>query len=447
MNNRTKKILTGFLTFLLLVITVICFWTVLRMLKPDPGSSARAYENSESTGSGFFTDSEQSQEIQKTGETEETGAVLEVTPKSASTEELMKQKIQNLLSSMTTEEKVAQLFIITPDALTGGSGVTAAEESARTAFETYPVGGIVYFENNLASPEQIRTMNQNFQSISQNRLNLPLFLTVDEEGGTVTRLASNQQIAQAPDYPITDVGNMCDIGASGDPSLSYEAGLTLGGYLSHYGFNVDYAPDADVLVNPENTVVKYRSFGRDPQMVSQMVTAQIEGFAQTGVLTALKHFPGHGATSEDSHEGFAYSDRTLDELKSCELLPFQAGIEAGCSFVMVGHISLPSVTGDVPASLSEELVTGLLKEEMHFEGIAVTDAMNMGAISGNYSSSEAAVAAIRAGIDMLLMPADFHSAYEGVLQAVSDGTISQERLNDALTRILQVKLKQLQSET
>ena len=199
---------------------------------------------------------------------------------------------------------------------------------------------------------------------------------------------------------------------------------------------------ADVLTNPSNTVVSRRSFGSEPELVADMVAAEVRGLGENSIRSALKHFPGHGATAEDSHEGFAYANRSLEQLRSCELLPVQAGIDAGADFVMVGHLCYPQIdeSGE-PASISSWAVTQLLKEEMGFTGVAITDAMNMGAIANHYSSAEAAVRAVQAGIDMILMPADFISAYNGVLEAVNNGSISQERLNDALTRILTVKLE------
>lgn len=291
-------------------------------------------------------------------------------------------------------------------------------------------------ENHILSEEQLTAMNKSFRELGQETLGVSPFLAVDEEGGTVTRIAGNQA------FPVENVGNMENVGASRDSDRAYQVGQTLGAYLKGYGFNMDFAPVADVLVNSENTVVKERAFGSDPNLVASMVEAEVRGLKDEKIEAVLKHFPGHGATAEDSHNGYAYAQRSLEELRETELVPFQAGIDAGADFVMVGHICFPLIEGgQVPASLSSWAVTELLKEEMGFEGVAVTDAMNMGAIADNYSSAEAAVQAIQAGIDMILMPADFEAAYNGVLQAVNSQEISQERLYDALRRILTVKLK------
>ena len=344
--------------------------------------------------------------------------------------------MEELIEKMTVEQKVAQLFFVLPDSLSQVSQTTQVGELTASAFRQYPVGGIVYMENQILSEEQLTDMNQEFCRLSQEILGVDPFLAVDEEGGSVTRIAGN------PAFPVTDVGDMADVGSTRDPNQAYQVGVTLGTYLHQYGFNLDFAPVADVLTNPSNTVVSRRSFGSEPELVADMVAAEVRGLGENSIRSALKHFPGHGATAEDSHEGFAYANRSLEQLRSCELLPFQAGIDAGADFVMVGHLCYPQIdeSGE-PASISSWAVTQLLKEEMGFTGVAITDAMNMGAIANHYSSAEAAVRAVQAGIDMILMPADFISAYNGVLEAVNNGSISQERLNDALTRILTVKLE------
>ena len=342
--------------------------------------------------------------------------------------------ISTILQELTLEEKAAQLFFITPEALTNISGVTAAGGVTRECFSSYPVGGIVYFEENICSREQVSDMLSDMQSISMDRLGLPVFLATDEEGGSVCRISGNGMEG----VPV--IGDMLTIGNSGDTSQAYRAGKEIGSYLSELNFNVDFAPVADIFSNPENTVIGSRAFGYDAAAVSKMVPMLVKGLSDQGIKATLKHFPGHGDTSEDSHEGYACSYRTLDELRSAELLPFQAGIDAGADFVMVGHISLPNILGDyTPASLSRTMVTEILREELGFQGIIITDAMNMGAIAYNYNSGEAAVQAILAGSDMILMPEDFYSAYETVCQAVYDEKITEERLDESVERILRVK--------
>jgi len=357
-------------------------------------------------------------------------------PAQKSREEILQEKIQDKLAEMSLEEKAAQLFFVTPEALTGFSSVTEAGEAVQAAMDQYPVGGLALFKENISSEAQVLQMLRNQQSFSQERIGLPLFTGVDEEGGQVTRIAS------CAGMNVPSFSDISQIGASKDPGAAYTLGDTIGEYLSRMGFNLDFAPVADVLTNPENTVVKRRSYGSSPQLVSQMVLENLKGLQQHQVYGCVKHFPGHGATIGDTHQGYAYTDKTWEELRNSEIIPFKDSIDWGVDFVMVGHISLPNVTGDdVPASLSSHIITELLRGELGYDGIVLTDALNMGAVTQQYTSAQAAVNAILAGTDMILMPQDFKSAYEGIWNALQDGTITEERLNESLTRILRVKLQ------
>ena len=371
-------------------------------------------------------------------DTETIETVETETPEETGTGEVtdpMYEQAMQIATGLTLEQRVAQMFMITPDALTGVSGATRAGDSTRTAFAQYPVGGLVYMSANLTGPDQTTEMLSNMKNFSQDTVGLPIFLGVDEEGGTVTRIASNQE------FGVTDVGNMSAVGASGDAQNAYNAGSTIGTYLNNLGFNMDFAPVADVLSNPDNAVVKDRSFGSDSQLVADMVCAEMNGLNEHQIAPVIKHFPGHGATSGDSHDGVVTIEKSLDELMANELIPFQQAINSGASFVMVGHISVPAITGDnTPASLSNAMVTGVLRDQMGFHGVVITDAMNMGAITAGYSSADAAVAAINAGVDIILMPDDFKGAYQGVLDAVANGTISEERINESAARIIKAKL-------
>lgn len=345
-------------------------------------------------------------------------------------------RVEKLLAGMDLKQKVAQMFMVTPEALTGYSKVTAAGEVTKQCFIRYPVGGVIYMAGNLIDTEQTRIMLSNMQDYSVEYLGFPVFLGVDEEGGTVARIAGNRA------FGVEDVGNISEIGASGNCDLAYQAGGTIGAYLSALGFNLDFAPVADVWSNKKNTVVKYRSPGSDPELVRDMVIAQIEGFKEQGILCAVKHFPGHGSTVGDSHNGAAVVERTLQELYECDLIPFKGAVQAGVPFVMVGHLSLPKVVEeDVPAVFSKEIITGVLRGELGFCGIVITDALDMGAVTDYYSSAQAAVMAVAAGADMLLMPEDFVAAYEGVLNAVQRGELTQERIDESVRRILKVKLE------
>ena len=347
------------------------------------------------------------------------------------------EQIDEMLEGMTLGEKAAQLFVVLPEDLVDGvSCVVQAGDATRKGLETYPVGGIIYMEQNLQSEEQVKEMLRNVQQFSRERTGLPLLTCVDEEGGTVARVAGSGN------FDVTNVGNMSEIGASGDTERARQAGETIGTYLSELGFNLDFAPDADVWSNPANEIVRYRSFGTDPKQVSEMSMAALDGLMSKGVTGVIKHFPGHGATEGDTHEGYAYTNKTWGELEICELIPFQTGIEQEVPMIMAGHISLPNVTGDeTPASLSHEIVTKRLREQMGYDGVVVTDAMNMGAVAENYEPAEAAVKALQAGVDLILMPEDFRAAYQGVMDAVEDGTLSKKRIDQSLRRILRLKLE------
>lgn len=377
----------------------------------------------------------QTEQTEQLGSTEETTAAGE-TEQEPEQVDLWTEQAKTFVAGMTLEDKIAQMFMITPNALTGYSGVTAAGDTTKEFYNKRPVGGIIYMGENLVSREQTTTMLTNMQTIVKERTGLPAFLGVDEEGGTVARIANNDA------FGVTNVGNMSDVGATGDTQNAYNAGAVIGSYLRELGFNLDFAPVADVLTNPDNTVIGTRSFGADSQLVADMVVSELQGLSDQGIYGAVKHFPGHGGTAEDSHEGAAVSDKTLEQLMAEELVPFQKAIEAGTPFVMVGHISVPNVTGDnVPASLSATMVTTVLREQMGYNGIVITDGMNMGAVTGLYTADQAAVMAVNAGVDMILMPQDYETAYNGLLAAVNNGTISQERIDESVIRIVRVKLQ------
>ena len=357
------------------------------------------------------------------------------TGSAAQTKPTKTEEVQNIVDSMSLEEKVAQLFLVQPEAIVDIGTATAAGDATKQAINKTPVGGFVYFSDNLQSEQQVQDMLRNVQKYSEDRIGLPAFLSVDEEGGTVARVASTGR------FDVTDVGDMAKIGASGDVQQAKQAGETIGSYLSELGFNLDFAPDADVFTNPDNTVVKKRSFGSDPRVVSDMSLAVAQGLAQHQVYSVYKHFPGHGATAGDTHQGYAYTAKTLDELKQSELIPFENAIQNNAEFIMAAHISAPRVTGDdTPASLSKTMITDILRGQMGYDGIVVTDAMNMGAVTEQYTSAQAAVKALQAGADIVLMPEDFQEAYQGVLDAVKDGTLTEQRINESVTRIVKVKV-------
>ncbi len=347
-------------------------------------------------------------------------------------EEAFREMVEESIAGMTLEQKVAGLFFVTPEQLTGVGTAIQAGDGTREALAKYPVGGLVYFKQNIQSQEQLSQMLSNTVSYSA----FPLFLGVDEEGGQVARLADALH--------LETVKPAAQIGAAGDAQEAYAAYESIGNYLASYGFNVNFAPVADVAVNPEHDVMGDRSFSTDPQTAADFVAKAVQGLQATGVSACLKHFPGHGDVTGDSHTGAAVTTgRSKEEMQGAEFLPFASGIAAGTDMVMIGHINAPALNGgeNIPASLSEAVITGILRNELGYDGIVITDAMNMTAIKEYYEADVAAIMALKAGADMILMPDQFEQAYTGVLQAVQDGTISEERVNDSLKRIYSVKLK------
>ena len=354
-------------------------------------------------------------------------------------EDTIEQKVEEWLEEHSVEEKIAQMFMITPEALTGADTVTLAGQTTENAIIKYPVGGIIYFSQNLINPDQTKELLENTKDFYKENGIIYPFLAVDEEGGSVARIGNNNN------FDVPHIPSSQSIGDAGDIAKAAEEGSLLALYLSSYGFNMDMAPDADVLSNPNNKVVGNRSFGADSNLVSDMVIAESKAMSDGGIIPVIKHFPGHGSTEADSHKGYAYTNKTLDELMGCELVPFRDSIENGINVIMVGHISVPNITGDyLPSSLSSYMITDVLREQLGFDGVVITDAMNMGAINNSYSAGDATVMAINAGADIILMPQDFGSAYEAVINALKDGTISEDRIDESVKRIVELKYKVVQ---
>ena len=364
-------------------------------------------------------------------EATELGAGASVTA-STNQETEIRHRTQELLSKMTQDEKLYQLFIVTQEQLTGVSQVTRSGETTRDAIERMPVGGVIYFERNIISPEQCSKMIENLQSYSK----LGLFIAVDEEGGRVARLGNN------PDMNTTAFpGGQAAIGKTEDPLNARRSGKTIGQDISRYGFNLNLAPVAEITDDTEHSVIGARSFGGDPDLVSEMVSEMVRGLHEGGVLCTLKHFPGHGDTTSDPHDGYTETSRTLEELRKRDFLPFQAGVQAGADFLMMGHFSAPQLAGDdVPATLSKDMID-LAKKELNFKCLIMTDSLSMGAITDRYSSGEAAVKALEAGADVILMPADLDGAMDGLKSALDEGNVSQDRIDESVEKILMVKLE------
>lgn len=365
------------------------------------------------------------------------------------------EAIKAIIDKMTLEQKVAQLFVVSPETLTGVDSVQYAGDMTYQALQDYPVGGIVFAKDNIDSSSQFGTMTDNLQSYSEEISGLPLFLAAAEEGGSASVLGNNDNLDEYYENSYSDDGSdyssssansvhsgapsMSEIGRKDDSTNAYEAGKSIGSLMSAYGLNLDLAPVADVL-SGNSTGIGNRTFGTDAQTVSDMALEVIRGIQEEDVNAAMKYFPGYGAASSNM-SGFPVINSSLDELKKKEFLPYSNAIAQGMDFVMVGHISVPNVTGDdTPASLSEKMISEVLLKDLGFKGIVMTDYLNDKTIVKNYGAADAAVKAIQAGADLLLEPDDLEAAYEGVLKAVKKGDITEDRLDESIYRILRVKL-------
>lgn len=347
------------------------------------------------------------------------------TPEPTPTPDPVLTRAEELLAGMSLREKLCQLMIVRPEVLTGESPVTAAGETTRLALEQYPVGGLIYSLDNLVTQEQTREMIENTQSYSK----IPLIISADEEGGNVGRLMYK--------LGTTFIHSMYSYKDMGEDT-AYQNALTIGTDMVSCLFNTDFAPVADVWTNPANTVIGDRAYSDEFGQASELVAAAVRGFTESGVICCVKHFPGHGDTSTDTHEGAAVVDKSLEELRAGEFLPFEAGIEAGVDMVMVGHITVTAVD-DEPATISHEVITGLLREELGWDGVVVTDSLDMGALAG-YEIGEVCVKYLEAGGDIMLGIPDLAAALTALETAVTEGRLTEQRIDESALRVLMLKL-------
>lgn len=341
--------------------------------------------------------------------------------------------------TLTLREKVGQLFIVRPESLEPAIRyasdaelppyrLQAVSAGMRERAREYPVGGVLLYGHNILDESQLRSFIRDLRALP----GAPL-LCIDEEGGRVSRLAAN------PAFDVPHYGSMAAV-AAGGPQAARDAAYSIGTYLRKYGFDIDFAPVADVNTNPDNIVIGTRAFSDDPAVAAPLVAAYVRGLAKTGVHGCLKHFPGHGDTRADTHFDFASSAKTWEQMLACEMVTFRAGIAAGAPLVMAAHIAAPAVTGgDEPATLSRTMLTDKLRGELGFDGVVITDALEMGAITRRYGSGEAAVLALEAGADFLLCPLDYCAAFDAVVAAVASGRIPEARIDESLRRVLKLR--------
>ena len=349
-------------------------------------------------------------------------------------------EVEAMLKKMTLREKVGQMFFVRIESLDPSIEWTTYDDLAnlknqeitmkmRKVNHDYPVGGIILYAWNIEDENQLASIIKQVRSLNGSPL-----LCIDEEGGRVSRIANN------PNFHVKKYESMAAIGATGDPKNAYECGNTIGTYLKRYDFDIDFAPVADVNTNPDNIIIGPRAFSDDPAVAAPMVTNYLQGLKDAGITGCIKHFPGHGDTTNDTHSGYVQSLKTWDEMNQCEMVTFRAGIQWGCQLIMTAHIAVPNVTGtNIPSTLSSVVLQDKLRGELGYQNIIITDGMEMGAITKHYTSGEAAVGSIKAGVDIVLGPRNFTEAFDAVIAAVNNGTLTEERINQSVRRILTLR--------
>ncbi len=329
------------------------------------------------------------------------------------------------VDSMSLEEKVGQMIF-------GGIEGVELSEKSREMIREDKVGGIIFFKDNLVNANQIVTLLNSIKAENMQQ-QYPLFLGIDQEGGKVTRIPE-----------LNNLPTNKQIGKKDNPALAFQLGELLGKQLNAFGFNLDFAPVLDVDSNPNNPVIGDRSFGSDPKLVSELGISTMKGLQSENVISVIKHFPGHGDTEVDSHIELPIVSKNMKELQALEFIPFQNALKSGADVVMIGHILLPEIDANKPSSISNVVITKILREQLKYEGVVMTDDMTMKAILDNYEIGEAAVEAVKAGNDIVLIAHDYekvHRAIQAILEAVRNEEIKVEQIDRSVERILQLKEK------
>lgn len=334
----------------------------------------------------------------------------------------IEEKVNYKMDNLSIDEKIAQMLIVYY------IGDEYDENLSNIIKEVKP-GGFILMSDNITTYD--RTLN--FVKGMQNDSDIPMIISTDEEGGSVQRIKGIRDIS------VTDIPYMYYLGQTKDKNLAYKVGEIIANELRTIGVNLTYAPVMDIYSNPNNTVIGKRSFGSDPNTVYDMATSLKNGIEDNLVNTCIKHFPGHGDTETDSHFEIPIINKTLDELENSDLLPFIKSIN-DTNMIMVGHIALPKITNSsIPASLSKEIVTDLLKNKYNYKGLVITDALNMGSLTNNYSDKEIYTMAINAGVDLLLMPNGSKNAIKYIKEAIDDEEMDINTINESVRKILTYK--------
>ena len=340
---------------------------------------------------------------------------------------------QDILDGMTLHEKICQMMVVYQYGLPNGSGTVAALETGaplKNALEKYPVGGILYDAQSIQSHDQLKTLVATADSYSE----IPLLFTIDEEGGSVARIGNKIGYHLGG---VTKLGLMGTYESQGTP-VAYSNAKYIAENIAWHGFNLDFAPVADTNSNQSNPVIGKRAYSTNFNTAAQLVAAAVQGFHDGGVGCTLKHFPGHGDTSGDTHAGSVVLKKTVDELRANELKPFKAGIDAGADAVMLAHIIVEEI-GE-PTLFSHHLVTDVLRGELGFDGVVITDGLQMQAMTDVYSVTDIVLKGTKAGVDIFLCPANLEEAVTALEKAVERGEITEERIDESVLRILQLKI-------
>lgn len=345
-------------------------------------------------------------------------------PKEPTEEEKLKKKVEDKISQMSLKEKIGQMIIISYE--------KEYTNELDNILKVVKPGGFIVF------PQNISTYDGTVEYISKvkSTADIPMIISIDQEGGRV------QRIKNMPDVNVQTIPAMLELGKTNDTTLSYDTGVVLAKEIAAFGINTDFAPTLDIFSNPNNTVIGNRAFGTDSQTVINMALPFANGMESQGIIPTFKHFPGHGDTTSDSHVELPVVTKTKEELYQNELLTFKAAIESNAQMIMTAHIALPNVTGDyTPATLSKVIVNDILRGELGFRGVVITDAINMKALRDNYTLEEICNYSINAGVDIILMPLDPIEASNTIENLVNNGTISEERIDESVNRILTLKYK------
>lgn len=330
------------------------------------------------------------------------------------------------IRTMTLEEKIGQMIF------SGISGTVPDERAIRLITED-KVGGIIFNGHNLINPAQTVTYVNALKSANAENTT-PLFFGIDQEGGRVSKIPGD----------LVKIPSSLQIGTFNNPDFSFEIGKVLGELVKAYGFNIDFAPVLDINSNPNNPVIGDRSFGNSPEIVSSLGIATMKGLQEVNIIPTIKHFPGHGDTSVDSHLALPVIEKSLEDLEELELIPFAKAIEAGADMVMIAHLLLPELDETLPTSLSKTIISDILREKLNYDGVVITDDMTMKAIDSNYGLDEAAVLSVQAGTDIVMVANDYakiDSVLSALNDAVTSGEIAIDRIDESVRRILLLKDK------